>query len=74
MQPDNYQPIGTQIVNRFGENAAEKVPVTTISIPPLGDILELKRDENFSLFIPKHRKIAARLIDIYLGKFIVQRT
>ena len=28
---------------------------------------QLGRQENFSLFIPKHRKIAARLIDIFMG-------
>nr|CAH7714652.1 unnamed protein product [Callosobruchus chinensis] len=56
-----------QVTSRFGENATEKIPVNAITIPPLGEILDLARDENFSLFIPKHRKIAGRLIDIYLG-------
>jgi tyrosinase len=28
---------------------------------------QLGRQENFSLFIPKHRKIAGRLIDIFMG-------
>ncbi|CAH1106365.1 unnamed protein product [Psylliodes chrysocephalus] len=65
--PDEYKNVGTQIVNRFSGEADGKVPVSTISIPPLGDILELRRDENFSLFIPKHRKIAGKLINIYLG-------
>ncbi|CAH1101426.1 unnamed protein product [Psylliodes chrysocephalus] len=65
--PDEYKNVGNQIVSRFGEEADGKVPVSTISIPPLGEILELRRDENFSLFIPKHRKIAGRLINIYLG-------
>jgi tyrosinase len=27
----------------------------------------LGRQENFSLFIPKHRKLAGRLIDIFMG-------
>ncbi|CAH0557365.1 unnamed protein product [Brassicogethes aeneus] len=64
---DKYKPIGAQIVNRFGEDANEKIPVSRISLPPLGDILELKRNENFSLFLPKHRRIAGKLIDIFLG-------
>lgn len=68
LQPDNYKPVGVQIVNKFGADAGEKIPVSSISIPPLGEVLELARDENFSLFIPKHRRIAARLIDIFLGK------
>ncbi|KAG5883340.1 hypothetical protein JTB14_033784 [Gonioctena quinquepunctata] len=65
--PDKYKNVGVQIVNKFGEEANSKIPVTTISIPSLDEILELARDENFSLFIPKHRKIAGRLIDIFLG-------
>ncbi|XP_066260110.1 phenoloxidase 1 [Euwallacea similis] len=64
---DKYRPIGTQVTTRFGEEASERIPVKRISIPPLGEILELSRDSNFSLFIPKHRKIAGRLIDIFLG-------
>ncbi|XP_056629808.1 phenoloxidase 1 [Diorhabda sublineata] len=66
--PEKYKNVGNQIVSRFGEEASGgKIPVTTISIPPLGEILELRRDDNFSLFIPKHRKIAGQLINIYLG-------
>ncbi|KAJ8961010.1 hypothetical protein NQ318_020315 [Aromia moschata] len=56
-----------QIVSKFSSNAQETVSVNAVSTPSLGDILELKREENFSLFIPKHRKIAGRLIDIFLG-------
>ncbi|XP_049822107.1 phenoloxidase 1-like [Aethina tumida] len=64
---DKYKPIGTQIVNRFGEDAGERISIKKISLPPLGDILELGRNENFSLFIPKHRAIAGKLIDIFLA-------
>ncbi|XP_050510953.1 phenoloxidase 1-like [Diabrotica virgifera virgifera] len=66
--PEKYKYIGGQISSRFGDEATGgKVPVNTISIPPLGEILDLKRNENFSLWIPKHRKIAGQLINIYLG-------
>ncbi|KAF7284741.1 hypothetical protein GWI33_021611 [Rhynchophorus ferrugineus] len=64
---DRYRPLGTQLANRFGEEANEVVSVSRISIPNLGEILELQRDANFSLFIPKHRLYAGRLIDIFLG-------
>lgn len=64
---DRYKPIGAEIVNRFGEDEGNKIPVTEISLPPLGEILDLGRQENFSLFIPKHRKLAGRMIDIFLG-------
>ncbi|XP_030746161.1 phenoloxidase 1-like [Sitophilus oryzae] len=69
---DKYKPIGAQVTNRFGDQASEQIPVSKISIPSLGEILELARDENFSLFIPKHRRIAGRLIDIFLGVRNVQ--
>jgi tyrosinase len=64
---DKYKPLGVALTNRFGEDADERIDVKKISIPPFGEILELSRDENFSLFIPKHRRIAGRLIDIFLG-------
>lgn len=31
--------------------------------------MQLGRREPFSLFIPRHRKLAARLIDIFMGLF-----
>nr|Q8I6K1.1 RecName: Full=Phenoloxidase 1; AltName: Full=Prophenoloxidase-I; Flags: Precursor [Holotrichia diomphalia]BAC15603.1 prophenoloxidase-II [Holotrichia diomphalia] len=64
---DRYKAIGVQVSNRFGEETKSKIPVKKISPPPLGEILDLPRQANFSLFIPKHRKIAGRLINIFLG-------
>jgi len=57
------------IVNRFADDTESKVPVKQISLPDLSVPLQLGRREPFSLFIPKHRKLAARLIDIFLGLF-----
>lgn len=62
------------MTSRFGGEASETIKVSTISVPPLGEILELPRDSNFSLFIPKHRRIAGKLIDIFLGLFIAYIT
>nr|XP_023022213.1 phenoloxidase 2-like [Leptinotarsa decemlineata] len=64
---DEYKNISVQIANKFGEDASEKVTVNEISIPPFGEILSFPRDENFSLFIPRHRRLAGKLIDIFLG-------
>ncbi|XP_076265515.1 phenoloxidase 1-like [Rhynchophorus ferrugineus] len=64
---DKYKNIGSQVTSRFGEEASSQIKVSRISIPPLGEILELARSANFSLFIPKHRRIAGKLIDIFLG-------
>lgn len=53
--------------SRFGEESKEMIRVKQISVPDLGEILDLGRHENFSLFIQKHRRIAGRLINIFLG-------
>ncbi|KAF7269759.1 hypothetical protein GWI33_017215 [Rhynchophorus ferrugineus] len=65
--PDKYKGLGLLVMPRFGNEAKEEIGIREISVPPLGDILDLKRDENFSLFIPKHRRIAAKLTSIFLG-------
>lgn len=57
-----------EISNRFGEDASEEVVVDKVPVPDLGDILTLGRQENFSLFIPKHRNLSAKLINIFLRK------
>lgn len=61
-----------EVLNRFADDTASKIPVKQISLPDLSVPLQLGRREPFSLFIPKHRKIAARLIDIFLGLFLVR--
>lgn len=65
---DRYR--GTpDIAQRFGENASERIPVrSNISIPNLKVPMSLGRNEQFSLFIPRHRRIAAHLINIFMGK------
>lgn len=54
---------------RFGENAGERIPVRNISIPNLKVPMSLGRDEQFSLFIPRHRRIASHMINIFMSKF-----
>lgn len=71
--PDNflserYRPIGNEVQNRFGETAEVRIPVRNISLPDISVPMQLGRHDQFSLFIPKHRKLAGRLIDIFLGK------
>lgn len=65
---DRYRPIGTELATRFGETAETRVPVRNISLPDLRIPMSLGRNEQFSLFIPRHRRIAGRLIDIFIGK------
>lgn len=64
---DRYQPIGTEVQSRFGEKAEQRIPVREIAIPDLRIPMSLARDAQFSLFIPAHRRIAGRLIDIFMG-------
>ncbi|XP_055858620.1 phenoloxidase 2-like [Episyrphus balteatus] len=64
---DRYRPIGSEVQSRFGEKAEQRIPVKDISIPDLKIPMSLGRREQFSLFIPRHRRIAGRLIDIFLG-------
>lgn len=64
---DRYKPIGVELANRFGEEAQNKVSVSEVPPPNLTEILELGRHDNFSLFIPKHRRLAGRLIDIFMA-------
>ncbi|XP_050319431.1 phenoloxidase 2-like [Bactrocera neohumeralis] len=64
---DRYRPISTEVQSRFGEKAEQRIPVREISIPDLRVPMSLARDAQFSLFIPAHRRIAGRLIDIFMG-------
>lgn len=68
---DRYRPIGTEIQNRFSDAATNRVSVRNISVPDLRIPMSLGRDEQFSLFLPKHRRIAGRLIDIFTGDFLI---
>ncbi|XP_076677764.1 phenoloxidase 1-like [Andrena cerasifolii] len=65
--PDRYRPVATQVFNRFGDEADMKLQVKQITLPDLTIPMQLGRREPFSLFIPAHRKIAARLINIFMG-------
>ncbi|XP_031639304.1 phenoloxidase 2-like, partial [Contarinia nasturtii] len=57
-----------EIQERFGENSGERIPVrANIAIPNLKVPMSLDRKEQFSLFIPRHRSIAAHLINIFMG-------
>lgn len=67
---DRYKPIGPQLLTRFQSDAVQRVQLKQIQKPDLSEILDISRSENFSLFLPKHRRIAGRLINIFLSKLI----
>ncbi|XP_039745914.1 phenoloxidase subunit 1 [Pararge aegeria] len=65
--PDKYKTVSSTLANRFGENAQRSIPVRNIALPDLSLPMELPYNDQFSLFVPKHRKMAGKLIDIFMG-------
>jgi hypothetical protein len=69
---DNRINADAGLVNRLGAGEAdEHVQVKTIALPDLTIPQSLGREQNFSLFIPLHRRAAARLIEILMGRSIL---
>lgn len=66
---DRYKPIGSEVQSRHSDKANQRIPVKSISIPDLRIPMSLGRNEQFSLLIPRHRRIAGRLIDIFMGMY-----
>ncbi|BET00231.1 Phenoloxidase subunit 2 [Nesidiocoris tenuis] len=62
---ERYRPLKDDLASRFGTE--ERIAVKTITLPDLSLPLQLGRRENFSLFLPHHKKMAARLIEIFMG-------
>lgn len=66
---DRFKDVGPEMLSRYAEMAGERIhvrkdfPLPDISLP-----MSLGRHEQFSLFIPRHRKIATRLVEIFLGE------
>lgn len=63
---ERFRPVADELTTRFGE-ANVRIPVRNISFPDLSIPLRLGRRDSFSLFIPSHREMATRLIDIFMG-------
>lgn len=60
-----------EIQDRFAADVTQQIPVrANITIPNLKVPMSLDRKEQFSLFIPRHRRIAAHLINIFMGIFL----
>ncbi|GLV34926.1 Prophenoloxidase 2 [Carabus blaptoides fortunei] len=64
---ERFRPARQEILSRFGKEAEQRISVKDIAIPDLSVPMELNRFENFSLFIPRHRRVAGRLIEIFMG-------
>lgn len=67
---DRFRDIGSEIQAQFSERAEERIPVRDdIPIPDLKIPLSLGRHEQFSLFIPRHRRLASKLTEIFMSAF-----
>ncbi|KAF2899092.1 hypothetical protein ILUMI_07081 [Ignelater luminosus] len=64
---ERYKSIGVNLGSRFQNEANDVIDVQDIPVPDLSGITNLARDENFSLFIPKHRNSATNLINLFMG-------
>ncbi|CAG9576271.1 unnamed protein product [Danaus chrysippus] len=65
--PDKYKSASSTLGNRFGADANRRILVQNISLPNLSLPMELGYNEQFSLFVPKHRRMAGNLIDIFMN-------
>ncbi|CAH1402251.1 unnamed protein product [Nezara viridula] len=63
---DRFKPLGHSLTDRVG-GGAKKIPVKKITLPDISLPLQLDKRANFSLFLPFHRSMAARLIEVFLG-------
>ncbi|CAH1235221.1 unnamed protein product [Diabrotica balteata] len=68
---ENQKPFEKLVItprSDLNSNEEQKtVRVNYIELPSLTEITELGKNDNFSLFIPKHQKIAAKLTSLFMG-------
>ncbi|KAM3957879.1 phenoloxidase subunit 1 [Aphomia sociella] len=65
--PDKYKSLTNTLANRFGSGELRAIQVKNIALPDLSLPLELSYNEQFSLFVAKHRRMAGKLIDIFMN-------
>ena len=65
---EKYQNIGSEIQSRFGEEADVTIQVRDTALPDITVPAQLDKSDNFSLFIPRHKKLAGALIDVFMSE------
>ncbi|XP_026488582.1 phenoloxidase subunit 1 [Vanessa tameamea] len=65
--PDKYKSASNVLENRFSDGASRTIEVRNIALPNLSLPMELPYNDQFSLFVPKHRRMAGKLIDIFMN-------
>ncbi|XP_071448698.1 phenoloxidase 2-like [Hetaerina americana] len=64
---DRFQSVADNLGTRFGEDVNVRVPVKQLdTYPDLSFPMQLGRRANFCLFLPYHRDMATRLIEIFM--------
>ncbi|XP_075216678.1 phenoloxidase 1-like [Lycorma delicatula] len=59
---------GSELTNRFSSSTSQQVALKKLpSLPDLDLPLNLPKRDLFSLFIPLHRRMAARLVEVFMG-------
>ncbi|CAH0713396.1 unnamed protein product, partial [Brenthis ino] len=64
--PEKYKDSSNVLSSRFGEGATP-IPLRNIALPNLSLPMQLPYHDQFSLFVPKHRKMAGNLIDVFMN-------
>lgn len=65
---DRYRPIGAELQSRFSGDAEQRIPVRSAAPPDLSFAASVDRRGGFSLFVEKHREIAAALITLFINQ------
>ncbi|KAL0867933.1 hypothetical protein ABMA27_008607 [Loxostege sticticalis] len=66
--PKDYESNGIELNERFGDDAGETIPLQNLTkIPQFPNASQLPTDADFSLFLPKHQKMATEVIDVLLA-------
>ncbi|XP_072934536.1 phenoloxidase 1-like [Epargyreus clarus] len=65
--PKDYENIGIEINNRFGENATRTIPLQNLQqVPSFTKARKLPADADFSIFLPAHQEMADEVIDVLM--------
>ncbi|XP_063368668.1 phenoloxidase subunit 1-like [Cydia amplana] len=65
--PDKYKSASAQLESKFGVDSRRSIPVRNIALPDLTLPMQLPYNDQFSLFVPAHRQLAGKLIDIFMN-------
>jgi tyrosinase len=64
---ENYEKIGMNLRERFIADNGMKIDIQETEMPDISECMKLSRQQNFSLFMPMHQKIASKLTEIFIN-------